>query len=129
MSLRLLSLLYLLAIIPLNSFGFLPTTAEFRAKEVLEYREFKKAEYAQAQVEHEQEMVSSRYRVQSLMAAPQREPFRASGGSPVGLTGMNKAVFETEKNSRRWSLAVMALLFIGASVCLTRHLLADPDRP
>ena len=115
MTIRRLTWLALL-LFPLGAGAFFPTSEKATPKEVLEFREKKKAEYQQERLEYEQEVVVSRARVSETM---EHVPWRSvvSRSAPViASKEALQAVRAQEKGQKSLlfltGLAALALLLV-----------------
>lgn len=109
-------------ICPVWALAFLPPVAEHRSKEVFEYRQRKKAEYADRQEEHEERMVATRLKAEQVMSTP---PWRQ--GPAAKLSGAVAALDEqafgrhNRHLAKRLGVSAVALVLIAAFVLYVRR--------
>lgn len=120
MTLRLLILVLFLTG-PLAVRAVLPRDAEFRKKEIFEYRQRKTAEYEKAHQQQEILMVSQdRLIRQELAVSPWARTVSSTAVVKTDRARSERQKAVSEQQHRKWILSAMALLFIGGCVWLVR---------
>jgi hypothetical protein len=117
---RLPILLMLLAWSPVLQ-AVLPRNAEFRQKDVFEYRQRKQDEFKKAQQQHDAQMVSRDLQIRRELAS---SPWNGSPGTGAAFktdlsrSGQVKNTFV--RHFQKWTISIIALLFIVAGVWWVR---------
>jgi hypothetical protein len=118
-NLLLLCFFLLLDVLPVQA--ALPRDAQFRMKDIYEYRQRKLAEYERAQKRHEALMISKEQAVrQELSVSPWVSVGNKSSVAGNGTTHSEKKNIASGRYGRSWIFSVCSLLLIGGCVWWVR---------
>lgn len=109
-------------------YAVLPRNAEFRRKDVFEYRERKQLEYQQAEQIHEEKMVAGDQAARKALAV---SPYSAGNGTINAKNTGDVASVQRQTvsapHSRKWLASLIALLLMGGGAFWV-HKVTEPDR-
>lgn len=130
MNRRLLMLLPLL-MWPLAASALLPPAAEYREREILQYRQRRMEESERKNREYDRQMILRDQEVRKNMAVP---PWRRAA-APTAVSAIPSVSGETSASAResaashpgrKWMFGLIALFFIGGAVWWV-HIATEPE--
>lgn len=93
----------------LSAAAFLPPQAEYRGKEVLEYRQRKKAEYERAKQDYHRRMVAEDRLVQARLSLP---PWTASKNAAIVVSPSRGGTAAVDNPGVDRTLTILSVLFL-----------------